>query len=106
MDFRGVFVYVCMFFLLASLIAVIVLLTIKMDNPESKKMMSQAAAWLSLISGVLWTSMIYAVFLQRIGDASAFLLIQNGIMFFIVIYTITAGILELRSNNKRKRCTD
>jgi len=92
--------------ILLSLIAVIVLLTIEVADSETKQKMKKAASWLSVISGVLWTSMIYAIFLERIGDAVPFLLIQGGIMIFVIIFTITASILELRSNNKRKKCID
>jgi hypothetical protein len=99
MDFRTIFVNVCMFFLLISLIAVIVLLTIEGSDAESKKKMNQAAAWLGLISGVLWTALTYAFFMGKIEHYIPFIIIQIGFTFFAVAFGITAGILELTGKN-------
>ena len=90
-----------MFFLLLSLIAVIVLLTMEVNDPETKKKMHMAAVWLGLISGVLWTMMLYAVFLSQMENAISFILLLNGFTIFAVIYGITMSILEIisKSNN-------
>ena len=84
-----------MFFLLVSLIAVIVLLTLKEDNPESKKKMKQAAAWLGLISGILWTALTYAFFIGQIEQYVPFIILQTGLTLFAVAFGISVAILEL-----------